>query len=441
MVRFFVKSRFWFLCSFFFFVYLLILSYNWKTYPMRYGYDAADHIQYAKYIRSHWKRPGRKVTKQFYNPPTYYVLTALLSKFFNERVEKAGRQIAYAVSLVVFSLLVWIAWILWRDNPVAVFWFLGFYTFCPTTYKIFCMLRTEVLLVPLFVISTLAVVYFSRNDWSISWIKTVFLWGVINGASVSVRHFGFFIVIFSIILSFLLFLNMKWSFRKWIAFSTIQFFIGAGSYFFVQHILGGSGTAFNLTPKPFHLSLITCLRLKTLFTHPIRPGLNYCLFPPLYADFWGDYWRYWVEYLGRFRIPSSPHSVILLKNMMWAAIFPTILLAGGWIKALKGEVILSRSNPCKKQNAIKWDFLLSIFLFLSFLLYIIMATLYAIPHKGDTFKGIYIVYLIPVMAVFAGSFAGWLGQKKKWITIFLYSMGVVFFSFSLPICLCLQGVV
>jgi len=435
------QYQFLFLCGLFFLVYLLILSYNWKTYPSRYGYDASDHIQYAKYIRRYWKRPQRKVTNEFYNPPTYYALIAIISKACNESVEDAGRQIAYVVSIVVFLFLVWIAWILWRDNSVAVFWFLGFYVFCPTVYKVFCMLRTEVLLVPMFVLSMLVVVFSSQKEWKISWWKVAFSWGVINLFSTSIRHFGFFIVAFSIVLGFFLFLNKKWSIREWIVFSVIQLFIGAGAYFFVQHALGGSGTAFNLTSKPFHLGLIACLRLKKLFTHPVRPGLNYCFFPSLYADFWGDYWRYWVEYLGIFRIPSSSRSIYLLRNMMWGAILPTILFFGGWVKAVKEGIVLPRLNHCGKQKTLSWDFLLSVFLFLSFIFYVVMATLYAIPNKGDTVKGIYIAYLIPVMAIFTGSFAAWLGAKRRWVSFLLYALGVCFFYFSLPVCLCLQGVI
>jgi len=436
------KWTFWIVCAIFFAIHFSILLYNWKNYPKRYGYDAIHHIRYAQYVKKYWKRPPRRATLEFYNPPTYYALVASFAVIFHENVKNAGRQIAYFTSIVTFLLLVWISWLVWNDEILTVFWFLGFYVFCPTVYKVFCMLRTEVLLMPMFVLAVLMVVFTVQRRPRPPFVTRLLLWGLINGFSVTVRHFGFFIVAFSIVFEFVLYLEERRSLMRWLYFLFIQLLIGISSYLFVQHIIGGSGTAFNLRPRAFHVALIACLRLKALFTRPIRPGLNYCFFPSLYADFWGDYWRYWVEHLGIFRIPSSFKSILLLKRMMWVSIFPTLLLIGGCLKSILDWTFEKGTDKIKKEEgAFAWNFHIVVFLFLSMFFYSVMAIIFATPNKGDTIKGIYIVYLVPVMALLAGHFASWLGSKAGWVRGLLYLSGICFFYFSLPVCLCLQGVV
>jgi len=441
-VRLYKKQIFWIVCTVFFVVHLSILLYNWKNYPKRYGYDAIHHIRYAQYLGKYGKRPPWRVSLQFYNPPTYYALVASIANIFHEDVKDAGRQIAYFVSIVTFLLLVWIAWLVWNDEVLTIFWLFGFYVFCPTVYKIFCMLRTEVLLMPMFALTVLMVIFSLRKKQRLPFWSKLVLWGLINGFSVTVRHFGFFIVAFSIVFEFILHLEERYSFRRWWCFAVVQLCIGGLSYFFVQHAIGGSGTAFNLRPRAFHFAIIACLRLKTIFSRPIRPGLNYCFLPSLYADFWGDYWRYWVEHLGIFRIPSSEKSVLLLRRMMWAAILPTFLLAGACVKSVWNwlcEIWVKEEE--KGERVVSWDTYVSIFLLLSLLFYSVLAIIFATPNKGDTVKGIYIVYLVPVMAVLAGHFASWCGSKRGWLKGLLYIGGICFFYFSLPVCLCLQGVV
>jgi hypothetical protein len=304
------------------------------------------------------------------------------------------------------------------------------------------MLRTEILLIPMFTLAVLMVVYtVHAKTMSSFWIR-MFLWGFINGFSVTIRHFGFFIVVFSVIFELILCFEERKPFVQWLGFTAVQLFVGIVGYLFVQHVIGGSGTAFNAKPKTFHLALILCLKLKTLFTHPIRPELNYCFFPSLYADFWGDYWRYWVEHLGIFRIPSSAKSILLLKEMMRAAILPTFLLIGGFVKSLWNSInALMPKRLNKEKHRTQWEFYVSVLFFISFLLYVFLASLYAIPGKGDSAKGIYIVYLVPVAGVLAGYFASWLGAGRKWLKSLIYAGGICFFYFSLPICLCLQGIV
>ncbi len=431
---------FWVLAAAFFLVHSGILLYNWHAYPKDYGYDAFDHINYAKALKRHWKRPSIEVTKEFYNPPTYYLLVAFLSHELHVSVEKAGREIDYASSMITFAILILFAWFLWKDNLLATFWFLGFYVFSPTVYKVFCMLRTEVLLLPIFALVLLVIAYYSKRGWRVSRGRYILVWAVINGMAVSIRHFGFFIVAFSVLVEFLLALKKKRTMKEWLGFSLMQFVVSISSYFFVQHVIGGTGTAFNLAPKPFHWCFIFCLRLKTLFTRPVRPGLNYCFFPSLYADLWGDYWRYWVQYLGVFNIPTSMKAVVILRRAMWAAIVPTLLFAGGWVTAVRKGFILFKSCP-EVDRELSWEFYAAIFFLVSFILYAIMASLYAIPHKGDTVKGIYIVYLVPIMAAFAGSFVEKMGNVRKWIPVLLYIMGICFFYYSFPVCLCLRGIV
>jgi hypothetical protein len=161
---------------------------------------------------------------------------------------------------------------------------------------------------------------------------------------------------------------------------------------------GGGPLAFNFDPHLPKPAFWTRLALPTLFSRPVRPALNGRFWAVLYADFWGDYWRYWREALIHAPLPSSPSTVAALMRSMWAAIPVTVMIIAGWW--------LHPADDGEREAFHLWARLISLIALGGYALF---AGLYSDPAKGDTVKGIYIVYLVPFVAWF-----GTLAAQRWW---------------------------
>jgi len=176
------------------------------------------------------------------------------------------------------------------------------------------------------------------------------------------------------------------------------FFLGIAVFFLL--LRGGHVLAFNAPPHPMNLTFLTRLQLPTLFVEPVRPALNYRFWPVLYADFWGDYWRYWREALGAVSVPTSPTTRIALSRAMWAALPATVLTMTGLLGLGR------RMNEGMSAAGRNLSYFSRWLIGGSLGGFLIFASLYADPGEGDTVKSIYLVYLMP--------FCGYLGSIVVW---------------------------
>jgi hypothetical protein len=145
------------------------------------------------------------------------------------------------------------------------------------------------------------------------------------------------------------------------------------------------------------LAFLTDLELSTLFSKPIRPELNYRFWPTLYADFWGDYWRYWRESLGHDALPTSPATISGLVFALWIALPVSGLMLAGLLTG--GRRLKSPMNTDVRTHLHTFVRIVTLVSLGGFLVF---AARYAEPGKGDTVKSVYIVYLVPFLA--------WLGS-------------------------------
>jgi MFS family permease len=135
------------------------------------------------------------------------------------------------------------------------------------------------------------------------------------------------------------------------------------------------------------------LDIDELFTRPYQPAFRNHLVPVLYADWWGDYWRYYrVE-------PELRETPDVLPAEYSRPLVGQVWL-GLWITAaaLAGLVALTIRAIRGRDEAL-WTLLLS----LGLLAVSYAGFLWRYPKQdGDNIKALYVLNAVPVVAVAAG---------------------------------------
>jgi hypothetical protein len=332
----------------------------------------------------------------------------------------------------------------WRGCLLPGLTLVGLYICNPTVYRAFGMVRPEAMLIPLFAGAGVLVLWSAEGSQA-RWPGIAVCSGMVSGIAVGVRQWGVFLEIalllwMGIVMgrglprpSFLRSINERGSASRnenvgaisisrdevdrtpkkvqptnesclWrsLGYFALQgmVFLGLAALFF--SVRGGDVLTFNAPSQVPELAFVTDLELKALFTHPVRPAMNYRFWPVLYADFWGDYWRYWREALGRDPMPTSASVVTSLVRAMWASLPASWLMMAGFL--LRSDRLAEGDGVQCRERLHTFS---RIVIAVSLGGFLVFAMRYAEPGKGDTVKSIYLVYLV--------IFAAWLASAAVYV--------------------------
>ncbi|HQE92726.1 MAG TPA: hypothetical protein PLH19_08250 [Anaerolineae bacterium] len=379
-------------------LHIIFLIVNFVRVPVTHGYDWAGHLTYLYYVAEYWQTPPAEVSSEFFNPPVYYFSVVAFQRALGLDLEQAGRVFNFVLALTTLGLMVGLCRRVWRDQIWPTLWWLGFYVCNPTVYRVFGMVRPEAMLMPLFTVAGWLVIGLRPQTRPWAW---GFSSALLAGTAWGVRQWGIFLEV-ALLLWALMMCLQDYSVTHWFPWAVLGgqliFFLGIAVFFLL--LRGGHVLAFNAPPHPMNLTFLTRLQLPTLFVEPVRPALNYRFWPVLYADFWGDYWRYWREALGAVSVPTSPTTRIALSRAMWAALPATVLTMTGLLGLGR------RMNEGMSAAGRNLSYFSRWLIGGSLGGFLIFASLYADPGEGDTVKSIYLVYLMP--------FCGYLGSIVVW---------------------------
>lgn len=395
----------WWLCILpFCLLHVGLVLFNLTRVPPTHGYDWPGHLAYLQYVSNHWRTPPPEETPQFFNPPLYYFCAAALHKVTGLELGRAGQALNLLVALVTLGLLVAVNRRLWRNRLIPGVWFIAFYVLNPTVYRTFGMVRPEAMLLPIFAGAAwlAAAASPARPRWALLAAAS----GGLAGLAWGVRQWGVFLEI-----AFLIWLFVScrrtagWAVWRYLGLQVASFAALAGLFLALR---GGSPLAFNASAHWPDPAFLTRLDVPVLFTRPVRPALDDSFWPVLYADLWGDYWRYWREALGRDSMPTSPAVAASLARAMWAALPATgLALVGLLLKA-------SGLNGGERRGRAGLHSLARSLTFVSLAGFLAFAALYGEPGKGDTVKSIYLVYLVPFGGWLSSAAAHVLAHRLKW---------------------------
>ncbi len=271
------------------------------------GYDALDHLRFITVLAG-GHLPGPDDTTEFFAAPLPYVLPALVRALATDRwgvVVKAAQLQNVAWSIGLTLMLVRLCQAIRPGDRVLARWSLVLLGTAPVYYKTFAFVRGEPLAAFLAVVvaeRALAMVA-SRGGGA----RDQVVLGSAIGLLVLAKQWGVFVAgaVF-VFLSWHLIAERARGRERVRGFAVVWLvaaLVGGWYYLSLQQRFG-SVAAFNDAPgarwalsnRP--MAFYADLGLPALFTDPIRERFaldgSTSLLPVLYADFWGDYWCYWV---------------------------------------------------------------------------------------------------------------------------------------------------
>jgi hypothetical protein len=369
--------------------------WNAFTYPPDGGYDAAEHLAYARALVEDGSIPGEGA---FYTPPGFYVVAGAATKVGEalglEDPERAAQLVNALLAVGTAALLLVLARLVFPGRPVLRWSALGFFVCCPLVLKTAAMFHPQTL--ALFV-STAALTFAAwmivrrRYDWW-AWLGLAALLGAGQLVrSVSIWTFG------AVLTAFVVVLVTRPEDRRPVGRALAVVLVAAivlplPWYVHLQRstgssIFGRSGTSVPLRdrwPGSFYVSP----GLPDVITHPHRQALPPRFFPVVYTETWGDYFGIWSWGPGRPDLTDAVNDRLVLQSVVGAPL--TAVAFAGWFALValtlrrlrtRAELVLVTLMP----------------------LAAILGTLYYAVRNptpdGDVVKGLFMLTAVPAWAL------------------------------------------
>lgn len=417
------RARAWLLLAFVLVNGAVLL--NALTHDPRIAYDAGQHLTYVDILAT-GRLPLRAETAAYYSPPLPYVVPALVRRLTGASLlaaARAGLVFQFLLSTVLISaLLVTCERLRPGDGGVKLV-ALGLCGMPAVYYRTFAMIRGEpylATLATLLVAGTLGTVERRRLT-----MRDVLLTALLCGGIALARQLGALLLlgwgVFA--LSRVVCRVPRWA----MTLATSILVVALASGWFYSGLRDREGTviawnvpragfAFANQPREFYLGTGS----GALFSAPGRPRFQKQLLPVLHADWWGDYWHYFL-FRGRrsngmcvsWPAPSRPNAMPVgdedftgnygrmlryLGVLNAFALLPAGVILAGLASGLLASVALFRTRgelPMHTQGA-ALAFLMAAATMLGFFWFVIS---YPRQGDGDTVKATYVFQLVPLCAL------------------------------------------
>jgi 4-amino-4-deoxy-L-arabinose transferase-like glycosyltransferase len=363
-----------------------VFHYDWLR-----GYDAYANSLYVDVVRLHHRLPTASETGVWHTPPLFFVVAALIDSH-------RGVQLLDGVAgivVVVFAGL--IARELFPRSRAIQLGAIAFAALTPVLTRTAVMYHPEPLATALAVAGLYVVVRSLARRRVGAWSGAVA--GLLFGLGTLTRTWALSLAA-AACLALLLQARVERSRRPlWSVASLVGVLLALSLPWFVHQARShGNPFAFN-RPAPHEsffsrrpASFYTSLDVEAAFSRPYAPNYLNHLWPVVYTDWWGDYWRYFE--LPYENISTPPELPPKYENprvrQSYVGIAPTLFAVAGFIGIL--VVGLRRRDP---------PLLLVpasiVLLGLAFLVFQI-----SYPHAdGDTIKATYLLDAVAPLAVCA----------------------------------------
>ncbi len=390
---------------------LVILSVvavdNAFTYPAILGYDAAEHIAYARDLVHGWRVP--QGSGAFYTPPLFYLLagsaTALGEALGMAHPEQLGQLLDAVLCIATAVLVVLLTTLLFPARRWLPSLALASLMAFPTVLKTAAMFHPQTLVTFL---TTAAVLVLTRmivrNRFGLGWAVTL---GVLVGLAQLTRSVGIWIFGVSLISLAVVFAARKRE-RHAVAGALIVvlvvgFLIPAPWYFHLQRsydsaVFGRGGSV--IPRQRLSVGFYVNSGLPETVTAPQRRDLAPDFFPILYADSWGDYFGNWSWGPPRPELSPSLNRRLVLQSVVGIPL--SLVLAAGWF----GLAALA---------LVRWRHRMELVAVVLMPAAALAGMLYyatrAPSSDGDTVKGLFALPALPFLAVASAWLVDTLGAR------------------------------
>jgi 4-amino-4-deoxy-L-arabinose transferase-like glycosyltransferase len=347
-------------------VFAVIAVRNAFTYPPIGGYDAAEHIAYARSLIEQGEIPHR--TGTYYTPPLWYALAGTAMKLgdrlgLDDPVHLG--QLLNALFVTLTAVLVWLlARLLFPRRPLLALAALAFFVACPLTLRMATMFHPQALVLLLSTAGLLVVARMvTRRSYGLAAAAAA---GVLLGGAELVRSVGIWSYgVGAIVLLAAAVLDRE---RRRRAAAALAVVLALGVlvplpwYAYLQHtygyaVFGRPATgdvptqpepvplpvpqqppaAAPAPPPPAPIWFYVGTGLPDVITHPNRDQLPRDFFPIAYADTWGDVFGSWAWGATRDALPDAEPRLVA-QSLLGLPL--TFLAVAGWLGA--AAVVLRR---------------------------------------------------------------------------------------------------
>jgi hypothetical protein len=326
-----------------------VALWNAHQYPPLGGFDAAEHVDYARAIAD----GGLPESGASYTPPVFYVLAAGAIRI-GEALDlaepnRAAQYLNAALGIGSALLLWWFARLLFPKRPIVSSAALGFFLACPIVLRTTAMFHPQPLALFL---STLAFVLTARmivesryglRDWV--------LLALTLAAAQLVRSVGLWtvgVVLVALVVTAVAQLEPRRRIWKGLgACAGAALLLALPWYVHLQlttgaAIFGRPSSTVALAdrwPGAFYVSP----GLPDVITHPHRGDLPPRFLPIIYADTWGDYFGIWSWSPPRPELTPSVNRRLVVQSIVGLPF--TAVAVAGWFALLALAVRRWREAP------------------------------------------------------------------------------------------------
>jgi hypothetical protein len=363
-----------------------VFHYDWLR-----GYDAYANSLYSDVVREHHRLPTEAETSVWHTPPLFFVVAALVD---SHRAVQALNGVAGLTVVVLAGL---IARELFPRSRAIWLGALAFAALTPVLTRTVVMYHPEPLATALAVAGLYVVIRSLVRGRAGP--GTGAIAGILFGLGVLTRTWGLGLAAAACLALLIQARVGRPRGPMWAAAALAGVVLALSLPWFVNQARAhGSPFAFNrpapkesfFTRRP--ASFYTSLDVGAVFSRPYAPNYLNHLWPVVYSDWWGDYWRYFE--IPPENISTPPELPPRYENprvrQSYAGVAPSLLAVAGLIGLLIASIR-------RRAAAVLLLPLSVVFLGVSFLVFQI-----SYPHAdGDTIKASYLLNAVAPLAVCA----------------------------------------
>ena len=333
-----------------FFILILINILNVVRYPYERGFDAQGHIDYIKYVASHWQPPLPNQGWEMFQPPLFYFLAAGVYKFFSRFTSeafsmKAIQFLASGCGTGIVVLLYLILRKLYPRNFSIQLFGVSIGAFLPILLYMNPLVSNEICAGFVISMALYALICYGFSE-HLSLSKSLLV-GLLVGFALLTKYTGIFIFFVSL---FILLSRIPTKQTMWrkellniIGFTSTVFLLAG--WFYVRNVAifdnafignwdSAAGFYFKQLPGYRTLSFYTQFG-DVFFQHP---------FENRFTSFWdGMYGTLWTDGHGYF--VTHPYQITLMRIIIWLAVIPTIAMLFGCFQSIKSILKSPYGNP------------------------------------------------------------------------------------------------
>ena len=399
-------------------IFAVIAARNAFDYPWFGGFDAAEHIDYARGLADRGELPTGGAS---YTPPGFYVLAAAALEIGDalgvDDPERGVQLLNAALGVGTMLLLLALTRLLFPGRPVVRWTALAFFVGCPIVLRTVAMFHPQPLALFL---STLAFVLTARmivrrryGPWQ--WLSLA----VTLGALQLVRSVGLWtvgVVVLTLVATGIAEPSQRRAIGNGLAVgATAAILLALPWYIHLQSttgsvVFGRQTTAIPLSdrwPGAFYISP----GLPDVISEPHRGALPPRFLPILYTDTWGDYFGIWSWNPPRPELTPTVNRRLVVQSIVGLPL--TAVALAGWFALVGLALVRARESPARLMVV-----LMPLVSLAGALYYAVQAP----SADGDTVKAMFLLTAVPAWAISFGFAADTLLARHRRIALAAFTV-------------------